>query len=71
MKIFAGEFGQFLGAVALPVIFMVLLVSLPFFDKDPERNIFKRPIALISWIAIMVFIVLFTVASVINREFLD
>ena len=42
-----------------------------FIDKDPERNIFKRPIALISWIAIMVVIVLFTVASVINREFLD
>lgn len=71
LKIFAGEFGQFLGAVALPVIFMALLVALPFFDKDPERNIFKRPIALISWIAIMVVIVLFTVASVINREFLD
>ena len=59
------------GAVALPVIFMGLLIALPFFDKDPERNIFKRPIALISWIAIMVVIALFTVAAVINREFLD
>ncbi|MEK9140433.1 MAG: cytochrome bc complex cytochrome b subunit [Nitrospirota bacterium] len=71
LKLFAGEFGQFMGAVALPVAFMALLVALPFIDKDPERNIFKRPIALISWIAIMVVIVLFTVASVINREFLD
>ena len=60
-----------MGAVALPVLFMGLMVALPFFDKDPERNIFKRPIALIIWIAIMVVIALFTVAAVINREFLD
>ncbi|MBH0194720.1 MAG: cytochrome bc complex cytochrome b subunit, partial [Nitrospira sp.] len=71
LKLFAGEFGQFMGAVALPVIFMILLVTLPFFDKDPERNIFKRPIALISWIFIMAMIAIFTVSSVINREFLD
>ena len=71
LKLFAGQFGQFMGAVALPVLFMGLMVALPFFDKDPERNIFKRPIALIIWIVIMVVIALFTVAAVINREFLD
>jgi ubiquinol-cytochrome c reductase cytochrome b subunit len=71
LKMFSGEFGQFLGAVALPVAFMVLLVALPFFDKDPERNIFKRPVALISWIVVMVVMALFTVSAIINREFLD
>jgi len=71
LKMFAGETGQFMGAVALPVLFMILLVALPFFDKDPERNIFKRPVALISWIFIMAMIAIFTVSSVINREFLD
>ena len=50
---------------------MALLVGLPFFDKDPERNIFKRPIALIGWIVVMAMILLFTVAAIINREFLD
>jgi ubiquinol-cytochrome c reductase cytochrome b subunit len=44
---------------------------LPFIDRDPERNIFKRPIALISWIAVMTAILLFTVSAIINREFLD
>jgi ubiquinol-cytochrome c reductase cytochrome b subunit len=68
---FSGEFGQFMGAVALPVTFMVLLVALPFIDKNPERNIFRRPIALIGWIAMMVMMLLFTVSAIINREFLE
>ena len=71
LKVFAGEFGQFLGAIALPGAFMALLAALPFIDRDPERNIFKRPIALISWIAVMTAILLFTVSAIINREFLD
>jgi ubiquinol-cytochrome c reductase cytochrome b subunit len=71
LKIFAGEFGQFLGAIALPGAFMALLAALPFIDRSPERNIFKRPIALIGWIVVMASIVIFTVAAIINREFLD
>jgi len=71
LKVFAGEFGQFLGAIALPGAFMALLAALPFIDRSPERNIFKRPIALIGWIVVMATIVIFTVAAIINREFLD
>ncbi|HEU4683833.1 MAG TPA: cytochrome bc complex cytochrome b subunit [Nitrospira sp.] len=71
LKIFSGEFGQFLGAIALPGAFMALLAALPFIDRDPERNIFKRPVALIGWIVVMVSILLFTVSAIINREFLD
>ena len=40
-------------------------------DRDPERNIFKRPVALIGWIVVMVSILLFTMSAIINREFLD
>ncbi len=71
LKVFAGEFGQFLGAIALPGAFMALLAALPFIDTSPERNIFRRPIALIGWIVVMATIVIFTVAAIINREFLD
>ncbi len=71
LKVFAGEFGQFLGAIALPGAFMALLAALPFIDRSPERNIFRRPIALIGWIVVMATIVIFTVAAIINREFLD
>lgn len=71
LKIFGGELGQFLGSVAIPGAFMLLLAALPFIDRSPERNIFKRPIALVSYVVVVLGIVLFTVSAVINREFLD
>ena len=65
---FAGEWGEFLGAILLPSIFMMLLVALPFIDRGPERNIFKRPIALSSWIVTMVVIVVLTIRAYQFRE---
>ena len=70
-KIFSGEFGQFLGAIAIPGAFMLLLAALPFIDRSPERNIFKRPIALLSWTVVMIGILVLTVSAILNREFLD
>jgi ubiquinol-cytochrome c reductase cytochrome b subunit len=48
-----------------------MLMFLPFFDRNPERNIFKRPFALIGWVVLMASILLFTVSAIINRDFLD
>jgi ubiquinol-cytochrome c reductase cytochrome b subunit len=50
---------------------MALLAALPFIDRDPERNIFKRPIALIGWVVVMAAILIFTISAIINREYLD
>ena len=71
LKMFSGEFGQFLGSMLLPGLLGAMLVLLPFFDRNPERNIFKRPLALIGWVVLTVSILLFTVSAIINREFLD
>ena len=71
LRAFAGEFGQFLGAIALPGAFMLLLAALPFIDRSPERNIFRRPIALVGWLVVMIGILVFTVSAIINREFLE
>jgi ubiquinol-cytochrome c reductase cytochrome b subunit len=60
-----------MGGVAIPVGFLVFLAALPFVDRSPERNIFKRPVALIGWIVVMATILVFTVSAIINREFLD
>src|SRR2546422_845396 len=49
LKVFSGEVGQFVAGVAIPGAFMLLLAALPFIDRSPERNIFKRPLALLSW----------------------
>jgi len=71
LKMFSGEFGQFLGSLLLPGLLGAVLVLLPFFDRNPERNIFKRPFALIGWVVLIVSILLFTVSAIINREYLD
>ncbi|MEW6324648.1 MAG: cytochrome bc complex cytochrome b subunit [Nitrospirota bacterium] len=68
MFLFAGEWGEFLGAIVLPSVFMLLLVALPFIDRSPERNIFKRPIALSSWIILMASIIFLTIRAYQFRE---
>ena len=40
LRAFAGEFGQFLGAIALPGAFMLFLAALPFIDRSPRTRIF-------------------------------
>ena len=65
---FAGEWGEFFGAILLPSMFMLLLVALPFIDRSPERNILKRPIALSSYVLVMVTIVVLTIRAYQFRE---
>ena len=43
----------FLATVGIPTICMVLLILLPFFDRNPERNPMRRPIATIAGITTM------------------
>jgi len=66
--LFAGQWGEFLGAILLPTVFLLLLVSLPFIDRSPERNIFKRPIALTSWVVVLTSIVILTIRAIMFRE---
>jgi ubiquinol-cytochrome c reductase cytochrome b subunit len=71
LKMFSGELGQFFGSIGFPGLLGVMLVLLPFFDRSPERNIFKRPLSLVGWVVLTASIILFTVSAIINREFLD
>jgi menaquinol-cytochrome c reductase cytochrome b/c subunit len=41
----------FLATVGIPTICLVLLLMLPFFDRSPERNPLRRPIAVTAGIA--------------------
>ena len=41
----------FLATIGIPTICLVLLLMLPFFDRSPERNPLRRPIATIAGIA--------------------
>jgi len=39
---------------------VVLLVALPFVDRDPERNPFERPAVMLPALLIVVFMVVLT-----------
>jgi menaquinol-cytochrome c reductase cytochrome b/c subunit len=43
----------FLATVGIPTVCLVLLILLPFIDRNPERNPLKRPIATLSGIAVI------------------
>src|SRR3977135_3069418 len=38
----------FIATIGVPTICMILLILLPFIDRNPERNPIKRPIAMIA-----------------------
>ena len=41
----------FLATIGIPTLCLVLLLMLPFFDRNPERNPLRRPIATVAGIA--------------------
>src|SRR5919204_1007546 len=41
----------FMATVGIPTICLVLLLTLPFFDRSPERNPLRRPIAVTAGLA--------------------
>ncbi|HLB94923.1 MAG TPA: cytochrome bc complex cytochrome b subunit [Nitrospiria bacterium] len=66
--LFYGEWGELLGAIVIPAAFLLLLIALPFIDRNPERNPLKRPIAVSAWVVIMVSIVVLTIRAIQFRE---
>ena len=43
----------FLATIGIPTICLMLLIMLPFFDRNPERNPLRRPIATTAGIAVI------------------
>lgn len=59
LKIFEGNL-EFIGAVIIPGIFFLLLFFLPFLDKNPERRLSARPVAVTLGSIVLVAIVSLT-----------
>ena len=51
----------FLATVGIPTLCLVLLLTLPFFDRGPERNPLRRPIATTAGIATIIAMTYLTV----------
>ncbi|MGD9573692.1 MAG: c-type cytochrome [Thermoleophilia bacterium] len=63
LKIFKGQnalMPVIMATFIIPNILMVLLILTPFIDRNPERRIQKRPIALITGVAVIVFLAYMT-----------
>src|SRR5215213_6158317 len=41
----------FIATIGIPTLCLVLLLTLPFFDRSPERNPLRRPVAVVAGLA--------------------
>lgn len=51
LRVVKPPFFVFIATIGIPTLCLVLLLALPFFDRGPERNPLRRPIATIAGIA--------------------
>ena len=58
----------FLATIGIPTLCLVLLLMLPFFDRNPERNPLRRPIATIAGIATIAAMAYLTVLGRARRR---
>ncbi len=71
LKIFKGQnalMPVIMATFIIPNILMILLIITPFIDRGPERRIQKRPIALISGIAVIFFLAYLTNMGASSNE---
>jgi ubiquinol-cytochrome c reductase cytochrome b subunit len=66
LKYFPGPL-EAVGTVGVPLVLILLLVSVPFIDRRPERNPAKRPLALGLYFAILAGIVALSIAGTSSR----
>lgn len=65
LKYFPGVF-EAIAAVGVPVGSIILLILLPFIDKNPERRPRKRPAAMVLMVMIVAVIVILTILGVVT-----
>jgi menaquinol-cytochrome c reductase cytochrome b/c subunit len=53
----------FIATVGIPTILMVLLLLLPFIDRNPERHPARRPIAMLTFVSIIAAMTYLTVTG--------
>ena len=54
LRIFKWPESVILGTVGIPTILLILLLSVPFYDRRPERRIGRRPVALVAAILVVI-----------------
>ena len=54
LRIFKWPESVFLGTIGIPTILLILLISLPFYDRRPERRLGRRPVALVAAVLVVI-----------------
>lgn len=67
LKIFPGRL-EIVGAIVLPGLFLAVLFLLPFFDRNPERRLSRRPVAAGLGIFVALVIVVLTAWGAVEGE---
>jgi ubiquinol-cytochrome c reductase cytochrome b subunit len=71
LKFFPGRL-EVIATVGIPLVGTLLLLMLPFVDRDPERRPLRRPAAMVGWvIAVVMFIALTLAGAYSTPEGLD
>jgi mono/diheme cytochrome c family protein len=63
LKYFPGKL-EVIGVIVIPTLLILLLVALPFIDRNPKRHFFNRPVASFSALAVVAGIAALTVLAV-------
>ena len=66
LKFFPGPL-EVIATIGIPVVGTLILLLLPFFDRDPERSPGKRPLAMAGWVIVVAGFVALTVAGAYSK----
>lgn len=66
LKFFPGKL-EVVATVGIPLVGTLVLLLLPFVDRDPERNPLRRPVTVGGWAAAMVLFIALTLAGAYSK----
>ncbi len=70
LKYFEGPLEP-LGVTGVPAVLVLVLMALPFFDRSPERNPLKRPVAMTGAALLAVLLTALTIAGYVSKPAAD
>jgi menaquinol-cytochrome c reductase cytochrome b/c subunit len=68
LRIFKWPASVILGTIGLPTIFLILLLSMPFIDRRPERRLLRRPVAIVASILVVISMGVLTYKGATAKE---